>query len=241
MSLTQKNQQPSACASIQEQLRSLSEPEYKVFQCGLMPTVDPNRVLGVRTPALRKLAKSLKGSSQATEFLASLPHDYYEENNLHGLLISELSQYEETVEALEAFLPWVDNWATCDLLSPKAFKKLPPELPAQVRHWLESSHAYTVRFALGILLKFYLDEAFQPQYLDWACELHSSEYYINMMIAWYFATALAKQYETTLPYLENRRLSKWVHNKTIQKAVESFRITPEKKTFLRSLCWKDEK
>ena len=175
----------------------------------------------------------------AEDFLRQLPHRYYEENNLHGLLISSIPNYGPSVAALEAFLPHVDNWATCDLLSPKAFRDHPPELPGQIRRWVGDPHPYTVRFGLGVLLSFYLDEDFRPEYLALAAGVRREEYYVRMMVAWYFATALAKQYDAALPYLVNRRLDRWTHNKTIQKAVESYRITPEQKTYLRSLRWRE--
>ena len=224
---------------IQKLLFERQDPAYRAFQSKLMPTVDPETVIGVRMPALRKLSKELAKTPAAEAFLRQLPHRYYEENNLHGLLISAIPDYAATVAALEDFLPYVDNWATCDLLSPKAFQKHPPELPEQTRRWVEDKHPYTVRFGLGMLMSFYLDEAFRSEYLDLAAGVRWEEYYVKMMVAWYFATALAKQYEAALPYLENRRLDRWTHNKTIQKAVESYRITPEQKTYLRSLRWKE--
>ena len=224
---------------IQKLLFDRQDPAYQAFQSKLMPTVDPETVIGVRTPALRKLAKELAGTPAAEEFLRRLPHRYYEENNLHGLLICALRDYGAAVAALEEFLPRVDNWATCDLLCPRAFEERPPELPDQLRRWAADPHPYTVRFGLGMLLSFYLDEAFRPEYLELAAGVRREEYYVRMMVAWYFATALAKQYDASLPYLEQRRLDRWTHNKTIQKAVESYRITPEQKGYLRSLRWKD--
>ena len=220
-------------------LQALADPEYKTFQAALMPTVDPDRVLGVRMPALRRLARQLRGTDQARAFLARLPHAFYEENNLHGLLLCEEKDYAASVAALEAFLPFVDNWATCDLLSPKAFAARPDPLPGQVRCWLADPHPYTVRFGVGVLLRWYLDEPwFAPEQLAWAASVCCEEYYVNMMAAWYFATALAKQYPAALPWLEERRLPRWVHNKTIQKAVESWRVSPEHKQALRALRWK---
>lgn len=224
---------------IQEKLFALQDLNYRQFQAKLMPTVDPEQIIGVRMPALRKLAKELKGTAEAEAFLAALPHRYYDENNLHGLLLCARSSYEETVAGLEDFLPHVDNWATCDLLSPRAFRSHPPQLPEQIRRWLDSGDTYTVRFGLDMLMSFYLDECFRPEYLDWAAEVKSEEYYVRMMVAWYFATALAKQYDAALPYLTSRRLEQWTHNKTIQKAVESYRITPEQKDALRALRWKN--
>lgn len=225
--------------AIQEKLFALQDLNYRQFQAKLMPTVDPEQIIGVRMPALRKLAKELKGTAEAEAFLAALPHRYYEENNLHGLLLCARSGYEETVAGLDIFLPHVDNWATCDLLSPRAFRAHPPQLPEQIRRWLDSGDTYTVRFGLEMLMSFYLDECFCPEYLDWAAEVKSEEYYVRMMVAWYFATALAKQYDAVLPYLTSRRLEQWTHNKTIQKAVESYRITPEQKDALRALRWKN--
>ena len=221
--------------TILARLRAARDPAYQAFQCKLMPTVDPQTVLGVRTPELRRIARSLRGAPETEDFLARLPHRYYEENNLHGLLICALRDYDETVAALEAFLPFVDNWATCDLLSPAAFRRRPPQLPEQIRRWLDSGRCYTVRFGLGTLLRFYLDDDFRPEYLDWAASVRSEEYYVNMMIAWYLATALAKQYDAALPLLTGGALPLWVHNKTIQKAVESYRISPDRKDALRSL------
>ena len=223
---------------IQKLLFDRQDPAYRAFQSKLMPTVDPETVIGVRTPALRRLAKELAKTPAAEDFLHQLPHRYYEENNLHGLLISSIPDNDAAVAALEEFLPYVDNWATCDLLSPKAFRTHPPELPEQIRRWVENERPYTVRFGLGMLLSFYLDEEFRPEYLDLAAGLRRDEYYVKMMVAWYFATALAKQYQAALPYVEEHRLDRWTHNKTIQKAVESYRITPEQKAYLRSLRWK---
>ena len=225
---------------IQKLLFDRQDPAYQAFQSKLMPTVDPETVIGVRTPALRKLAKELAGTPAAEEFLRQMPHRYYEENNLHGLLISAYRDYGAAVAALEEFLPRVDNWATCDLLSPRAFEKRPPELPEQIRRWTADAHAYTVRFGLGMLMSFYLDGEFRPEYLDLAAGVRREEYYVKMMVAWYFATALAKQYDKALPYLADCRLDRWTHNKTIQKAVESYRISPEQKTELRSLRWKTD-
>ena len=220
---------------IQDRLFALQDPEYRLFQSRLMPTVDPARVIGVRTPDLRKLSRELAGTEQAAAFVRQLPHDYYEENNLHGLLIASLRDYGETVAALESFLPHVDNWATCDLLHPRAFDKCPEALPDQLFRWLQSDGTYTVRFAMGMLMSLYLDEAFRPRYADWVAGVKSEEYYVNMMAAWYFATALAKRWDDVFPYLTDHRLPVWTHNKAIQKAIESRRISPEQKQILRSL------
>ena len=220
---------------IRDRLFALQDPEYRLFQSKLMPTVDPARVIGVRIPDLRKLSRELAGTEQAAAFVRQLPHDYYEENNLHGFLIASLRDYGETVAALEAFLPYVDNWATCDLLHPRAFDKRPEALPDQLFRWLQSDRTYTVRFAMGMLMSLYLDEAFRPGYAAWVAGVKSEEYYVNMMAAWYFATALAKRWDDVFPYLTDHRLPVWTHNKAIQKAIESRRISPEQKQILRSL------
>lgn len=220
---------------IQNKLFALQDTSYRDFQCKLTPSITPDKVIGVRMPQLHKVAREIKGSIEATEFLETLPHSYYDEDNLHGLLLCQYTDYDKTIAALERFLPYVDNWATCDLLRPKAFEKHPPQLPQQLHLWMKQQHVYTVRFAVGMLLTFYLDEAFESQYLVWASSIQRQEYYINMMVAWYFATALAKQYEAAIPYLQENRLSLWTHNKTIQKAIESRRISPEQKAYLKTL------
>lgn len=224
--------------AIFQRLSELSDPTYRDFHAGLIPNISPETILGVRVPALRKLARELRGSAEAQEFMAALPHEYYDENCLHGLLINDIKDFGATVSALDAFLPYVDNWAVCDLISPRSFKSRPPELAAHVRRWLESSHSYTVRFGIGVLMSFYLDEGFEPAQLEAVAERCCEEYYVNMMVAWYFATALAKQPEAALPYIENRRLSRWTHNKAIQKSIESRRIPDETKTYLKTLRWK---
>lgn len=221
-----------------QRLSELSDPTYRDFHAGLIPNISPETILGVRVPALRKLARELRGSAEAQEFMAALPHEYYDENCLHGLLINDIKDFGATVSALDAFLPYVDNWAVCDLISPRSFKSRPAELAAHVRRWLESSHSYTVRFGIGVLMSFYLDEGFEPAQLESVAERCCEEYYVNMMVAWYFATALAKQPEAALPYIENRRLSRWTHNKAIQKSIESRRIPDETKTYLKTLRWK---
>lgn len=224
--------------SVFQRLSELSDPTYRDFHAGLIPNISPETILGVRVPALRKLARELRGSAEAQEFMAALPHEYYDENCLHGLLINDIKDFGATVSALDAFLPYVDNWAVCDLISPRSFKSRPPELPAHVHRWLDSSHSYTVRFGIGVLMSFYLDEDFEPAQLEAVAERCCEEYYVNMMVAWYFATALAKQPEAALPYIENRRLSRWTHNKAIQKSIESRRIPDETKTYLKTLRWK---
>ena len=224
--------------AIFQRLSELSDPTYRDFHAGLIPNISPETILGVRVPALRKLARELRGSAEAQEFMAALPHEYYDENCLHGLLINDIKDFGATVSALDAFLPYVDNWAVCDLISPRSFKSRPPELAAHVRRWLDSSHSYTVRFGIGVLMSFYLDEGFEPAQLEAVAERCCEEYYVNMLVAWYFATALAKQPEAALPYIENRRLSRWTHNKAIQKSIESRRIPDETKAYLKTLRWK---
>lgn len=224
--------------TIQQQLFALQDLEYRAFQCKLMPTVDPKTVIGVRTPELRKLAKALANTPEAAVFLQTLPHTYYEENNLHAFLLEKIQDYHQAIDALNRFLPYVDNWATCDSMCPKVLGKHLPQLLEQISRWLASGHPYTVRFGIGMLLRFYLEDAFEPGFLDMVAGIRSEEYYVNMMIAWYFATALAKQYDAALPYLQERRLPPWVHNKTIQKAVESYRVSDSQKACLRALKWK---
>ena len=220
---------------VRARLFAMQDLGYRAFHSKLMPTVPPENVIGVRTPEIRKLARQMSQTPEAEAYLQRLPHRYYEENNLHGALVSLLRDYDRTVEALEAFLPHVDNWATCDLMSPLAFRKHPEQLPEQARRWMGSGHVYTVRFGIGVLLGFYLDDAFRPEYLEWVSQVRGGEYYVDMMAAWYFATALAKQYDAALPWLEQGKLGAWVHNKTIQKAIESRRITAEQKAYLRTL------
>lgn len=221
--------------SIQQELFALQDTGYRDFHARLIPTVPKESIIGVRTPALRKLAKAFAKTPEAEAFLLDLPHTYYEENNLHAFLLETRRDYAQLIEELNRFLPYVDNWATCDMMSPKLFKKHLPELYQQIPLWLQSQDVYTVRFAIGMLMQHYLDEAFLPEYPAVVAAVQSEEYYINMMIAWYFSTALAKQYDAVLPYLLQHRLSPWVHNKTIQKAVESNRIPKETKQYLRTL------
>ena len=220
---------------LQKQLFAMQDIGYKEFQAKLIPTIHPDTVIGIRTPVLRAFAKKYSKTPEAVEFRKQLPHTYYEENNLHAFLIEEIRDYEECIRALDAFLPYVDNWATCDGMSPKIFKQHKQELLDEIYRWIESKDIYAVRYGIGMLMKYFLDNDFKLEYHSIVANISSEEYYINMMIAWYFATALAKQYEASIRYLEEGRLSKWIHNKTIQKAVESYRITPEQKSYLRTL------
>ena len=220
---------------IRQGLFALKDEKYREFHKKLIPTVDENTVIGIRTPALRKYAKEVSGTPGAEVFMQTLPHEYYEENNLHGFLIEGMKDYDECIVCLDAFLPYVDNWATCDLISPKVFKKHKDELLVKIKEWMASDRVYTIRFGMEMLMTHFLDEDFKPEYLGMAADVHSEEYYVNMMIAWFFATALAKQYEASLPYIENHCMDRWTHNKTIKKAIESYRITDEQKRYLKSL------
>jgi Predicted DNA alkylation repair enzyme len=221
---------------IRSRLFDMQDIEFKKFQCKLIPGVNSDTVIGVRTPLLRKLAKEIFKSDDYEEFIRDLPHEYYEEVNLHGMIICMVSDYDEAIHEVNKLLPYVDNWATCDLLScKKAFKDNLDKLETDVKRWISSGDTYTVRFGIGVLLEFYLDDAFDLKYLEWVARVESDEYYIRMMKAWYFATALAKQYDEAIPYIENHRLEEWVHRKTIQKARESFRVSDDTKAYLNTL------
>ena len=217
------------------ELFRMQDKDYAIMQAKIIPTVDADRIIGVRTPALRAFAKKLYKDTDIDAFLAGAPHQYFDEDQLHAFVISLEKDFGKCMAEVDAFLPFIDNWATCDQLSPKAFKKEPEKLLPYIRSWIKSGRTYTVRFAIGMLMQHYLDERFDREYADMVAEVRSEEYYVNMMIAWYFATALAKQYESALPYLEERKLADWVHNKAIQKSVESYRITDEQKAYLRTL------
>ena len=220
---------------IQKELFALQDLKYRDFHSKLLPRVDKEIIIGIRTPVLRKFAKEFSKRKEAEEFLQDLPHQYYEENNLHMMIITGIKDYDKCLEEIRKFVPYINNWATCDLPLPKCFGKHKEELFPQIREWIASDHTYTIRYGLGTLMSLYLDEDFKPEYLELAASVRSEEYYVNMMMAWYFATALAKQWEATVPYIEQRKLPQWVHRKTIQKAVESYRITSEQKTYLKSL------
>ena len=220
---------------IREELFRLRDDKYRDFQIKLIPTVGQDSVIGVRTPELRKLAKQAAKREDVKSFLNDLPHRYFEENQLHAFIISELKDYGTCMEETERFLPYVDNWATCDQMSPKVFKKHRNELLERIEKWIRSGETYTVRFGTGMLMEHFLDGDYDPAYPEMAAGIRSEEYYVNMMTAWYFATALAKQYDTVLPFIEDKRLDAWTHNKAIQKALESYRIAPERKEYLRSL------
>lgn len=226
---------------IREELFSLQDTAYRDFQSKILPTVDAKTAIGVRTPELRRLAKRLVKRDDIGLFLDDLPHTYFDENQLHAFIVSELRDYEVCLQEVERFLPYVDNWATCDQMSPKVFRKHHAELLGPIRRWIASDATYTVRFGVGMLMEHYLDDDFDPAYLDMVAAVKSEEYYVRMMVAWYFATALAKQYDATIPYVESRRLEPWTHNKAIQKAIESRRISPETKDYLRGLKVKGAK
>lgn len=219
--------------NIQEELFKLQDTEYRDFHARLVPNLEKDAIIGVRLPQLRVLAKQLK--PQAEDFFKELPHRYYEENTLHAILVSEISDFDGCVQKLNEFLPYVDNWATCDSMRPKSFKKNRQKLILHIEKWLKSSHTYTVRFGVGMLMTHFLDEDFDERYLEKVSAIKSEEYYINMMLAWYFQVALVKKWDFALPYLEQKHLPKWVHNKTIQKARESYRMTEEQKAILKSL------
>ena len=220
---------------IAQQLQNLRDDIYAAFQRKLLPNIDPASIVGIRTPQLRQLAKQLSKDENIQTFLQTLPHSTFEENQLHSFIISDILDYTRCMEEVNRFLPHVDNWATFDQLSPKVFKKHHAELISPIRQWLRSRHEYTVRFGIGMLLAHYLDDDFSPAYLTLVTSVQRKEYYIRMMQAWYLATALTKQYDATIPYLQSAGLDKWVHNKAIQKAIESRRITDEKKQYLKTL------
>ena len=220
---------------IQEALFKQQDIRYRDLQTKLIPTVSPDVLIGVRTPALRSYAKQLIREGSADRFLEELPHRFFDENQLHAFILSEERDFARCLDGVNRFLPFIDNWATCDQLSPKCFRKHRPELVPPIRGWIASGETYTIRFGIGMLMAHFLDEDFDPAYPELVASVRSEEYYVNMMIAWYFATALAKQYETVLPWLESRRMDRRTHNKTIQKAIESDRLPEDRKEYLRGL------
>ena len=213
----------------------MQDLKYRDFHSRLMPNIDKDLVIGVRTPQLRKFAAEVSKSGSAAEFIKVLPHKYYEENNLHAMLIEHIKDYDATIIEMERFLPFIDNWATCDLLTLHMMKKHRDIFIREIYRWMESDKPYIIRFGISMLMRHYLDEGFKPEYPEKVAAIRSEEYYVNMMRAWYFATALAKQYEKILPFLEEQRMDIWTHNKTIQKSIESYRITQEQKDHLRTL------
>ena len=221
--------------SIKEELFKLQDIEYRDFQVKLFPTLDSSSMIGVRTPLLRKYAKRLVKENCYLSFINELPHQYFDENQLHAFIISELKDYDECLLYVNKFLPYVDNWATCDQMSPKVFKKNCDKLIKQIEKWIHSKETYTIRFGIGMLMQYYLNDEFKIEYLKMIAAIQSEEYYVNMMKAWFFATALAKQYESTISFIEGKVLDVWTHNKTIQKAIESYRIKEEQKEYLKTL------
>ncbi|WP_022763074.1 DNA alkylation repair protein [Butyrivibrio sp. AD3002] len=220
---------------IREELFKLQDEKYRDFQVKLIPGKDTEVMIGVRTPDLRKYAKQLSKKEDIADFLIDLPHKYFDEDQIHAFVISEIKDYGKCIEEVERFLPYVDNWATCDQMSPKVFKKNKTELLSYIKKWISSDKTYTIRFGTGMLMQHFLDDDFDISYPEMVAKIRSDEYYVNMMTAWYFATALAKQYDAILPFIEDKRLEPWTHNKAIQKSVESYRITPEQKEYLKSL------
>lgn len=220
---------------LQERLFALRDVEYAAFQAKLTPTIPSDRFIGVRVPQLRAFAKVFRKEKLHEDFMHTLPHEYYDENMLHALLLEHFSDFDEAVKATDSFLPYVDNWAVCDIMSPKVFKKRKAELLPKIRQWVASDQTYTCRFGIEMLMSHFLDEDFNAAYLPIVVSVRSDEYYVKMMVAWFFATALAKQWDATIPHIEAKCLAPWTHNKSIQKACESYRITPEQKEYLRTL------
>lgn len=221
--------------NLQKELLKISDAGYAKFQSKLTPGIEPELFLGVRVPVLRKFAKSYIKTKESKIFLNELPHKYYDENMLHALLISEMKDFDQIIFNLNKFLPYVDNWAVCDIMSPKALKKHKTKLIESIEQWIKSKETYTCRFGIEMLMSFYLDDDFNESYLKLVSKVKSNEYYVNMMVAWFFATALAKKWDATIPYIESNCLDRWTHNKTIQKAIESYRISDDQKQYLRGL------
>lgn len=231
-----KERKRKVMEQIIQELFELQDKEYQAFHAKLIPNIEPERIIGVRTPALRKYAKEVAKRPEAETFLGELPHQYYEENNLHGFLLPLLyKDVEELLDRIDVFLPYVDNWATCDMMPAKTFRKNLPLVYERAKKWLKSEYTYEIRFGVVTLLGYFLDEAFEPEMLCLVADIRSEEYYIKMAVAWYFSVALVKQYDAALPYFLEPHLDLWTHNKAIQKATESYRITPETKDYLRSL------
>jgi 3-methyladenine DNA glycosylase AlkD len=228
-------------SEIRAELKRLQDIRYREMQIRIIPTVRPETIIGVRTPELRRMAEQFSGTEETNTFLNDLPHSYFEENKLHAFILSGMKDYAECVRELNRFLPYVDNWATCDQMSPRVFRKHRKELQSEIMQWIRSDKAYTVRFGVGMLMQHFLKEDFDTALAGRVADLRSEEYYVNMMRAWYFATALAGQYEAVLPFIENRKLDPWTHNRAIQKACESFRVSPERKEYLKSLKIPGEK
>ena len=225
----------SITEEIRKELFENQDEKYRQMQVKIIPSVSAESIIGVRTPKLREMAKKYKKAANIDGFLEELPHKYFDENQLHAFILSESKDYEKCMAQTNVFLPYVDNWATCDQMSPKIFKKHKEDLLKNIKKWIKSKETYAIRFGVGMLMEHFLNEDFNLSYPEMVASLRSEEYYVNMMIAWYFATALAKQYDAVLPFIEGRKLDVWTHNKAIQKSVESYRITPEQKEYLKSL------
>ena len=217
------------------QLLEFKDLEYKKFHSKLMPTVEKDKIIGIRVPILRKFANEFNKNEYAQTFLNTLPHQYYEENNLHAFLIEKAKDFDTAIALTDLFLPFVDNWATCDMLRPNVFAQNKEKLLTYIKKWIKDKHPYTVRYGIEMLMVHFLGENFSPDFPIEISKIKSTEYYVNMMIAWYFATALSKQYDAILPYFKTPIFDKWTHNKAIQKAIESYRITPEQKAELKQL------
>ena len=222
-------------SEIQKEFFENQDIEYRDFNAKLLPTVDRDTMIGIRTPVIRNIAKKYAEREDIGDFLSALPHRYYDENNIHGAIISLGKDLDTVVSQLNGFLPYVDNWATCDLIRPKMFKKHTEELMPHILGWIESGETYTVRFGIEMLMSFCLKENFREEHLELVAGVKSNEYYVNMAISWYFATALAFQYASAVKYLEQNKLDKWTHNMTVKKACESFRVTEEQKVYLKTL------
>ena len=221
--------------TVYERLAACGDEQYRDFQSKLVPNIPKETVLGVRTPDMRRIAREIRGTEEADAFLLELPHRYYEENQVHFFLIAMIKDFDRCVQAVENFLPYVDCWPVCDSSSPKVFTKNHEKLLPLIRKWIGSDHVYTVRFGIRMLMNEFLGDDFKPEYLAWVAGVQGEDYYIRMMVAWYFATALAKQYDESVVYIEKRRLEPWTHKKAIQKAVESFRVTEAHKEYLKML------
>lgn len=220
---------------LQKRLFSLADSRYAEFQAKLTPSVAADKVIGIRVPVLRKFSMEFEKDPLCGEFMNTLPHEYYDENMLHSILLTRVKDFDKCMAAVEAFLPYIDNWAVCDILNPKVFSKHKRELLLKIKEWIASDKTYTCRFGINMLMTHFLDEDFRKEYLELPAKVRSEEYYVRMMVAWYYATALAKQWDATIPYIEEHRLPEWTHKKTIQKACESFRITDEQKAYLKTL------
>ncbi len=221
--------------NVEEELFKLQDKKYQALQINIVPNVDKEKIIGVRVPEIRKLAKKYKDDDSVNIFLKELPHKYYDENLLHGLIISEIKDYDRCIEEVENFLPYVDNWAVCDTMSPKVFMKNKDKLIIKIKKWIKSSKLYTCRFGIRMLMNHFLKDDYKKEYLELPATVHSDEYYLKMMIAWFYATALAYRWDDTIKYLDEKKLDKWTHNKTIQKAIESYRITDSQKEYLRKI------